>query len=64
VIMKDTTKYKTVSVPGPDRINLAKPVTSGTALYKDVFGKGQSTVQGGGAATKGLKYNTSSSGKR
>tara|TARA_R110000824_G_scaffold81691_4_gene205219 strand:+ start:2025 stop:2213 length:189 start_codon:yes stop_codon:yes gene_type:complete len=62
--MKDTTKYKAVNVPGPDRINLANPVTSKEALYKKVFGKGQSKVQGGGAATKGLKYNTSFSGKR
>tara|TARA_R110000796_G_scaffold104855_1_gene214777 strand:- start:4510 stop:4698 length:189 start_codon:yes stop_codon:yes gene_type:complete len=62
--MKDTTKTKPVNVPAPDRIDLSKPVTAGTALYKDVFGKGQSTVKGGGAATKGLKYNTGSSGKR
>ena len=45
--MKDTTKYKAVNVPGPDRINLANPVTTKEALYKKVFGKGQSTVQGG-----------------
>jgi len=62
--MKDTTKYKAVNVPGPDRINLAEPVREKDVLYKKVFGQGQSTVQGGGAATKGLKYNTSFSGKR
>ena len=44
--MKDTTKFKKVSVPAPDKIDLSKP------------------VKGKGKATKGIKYNTSSSGVR
>jgi CxxC motif-containing protein len=62
--MKDTTKYKSVSFPAPDRINLAKPVKTVDILNKKVFGKGQKTVQGKGAATKGTKFNISPSGHR
>tara|TARA_R110000824_G_scaffold140160_2_gene305796 strand:- start:8687 stop:8875 length:189 start_codon:yes stop_codon:yes gene_type:complete len=62
--MKDTTKYKSVSFPAPDKINLAKPVKAVTVLNKKVFGKGQKTVQGKGAATQGTKFNISPSGAR
>jgi len=62
--MKDTTKYKAVSFPAPNRINLANPVKSIDILYKKVFGKGRATVQGKGAATKGTKFNKSPSGVR
>ena len=62
--MKDTTKYRAVSFPAPNRINLAKPVKAVDVLYKKVFGKGQKTVQGKGAATQGTKFNNSPSGKR
>jgi len=62
--MKDTTKYKSVSFPAPDRINLADPVKTIDILDKKVFGKGQVTVQGKGAATQGTKYNKSPSGVR
>jgi len=62
--MKDTTKYKKVSFPAPDKINLAKPVKAVEVLNKKVFGKGQKTVQGKGAATKGTKFNISPSGAR
>jgi hypothetical protein len=65
--MKDTTKYKKVSFPAPDRIDLAKPVKGTTVLNstsKSVFGLGQKTVQGKGAATKGTKFNASPSGAR
>ena len=62
--MKNTTKYKSVSFPAPNRINLAKPVKTVDILNKKVFGKGQKTVQGGGAATRGLKFNNSPSGAR
>ena len=65
--MKDTTKYKKVSVPAPNRINLAKPVKGTTVLNStsnSIFGEGQKTVQGKGAATRGIKYNKSSSGAR
>tara|TARA_R100000963_G_C4619345_1_gene87322 strand:- start:489 stop:677 length:189 start_codon:yes stop_codon:yes gene_type:complete len=62
--MKNTTKYKAVSFPAPDRINLAKPVKTVAVLNKKVFGKGQKTVQGKGAATRGIKFNNSPSGKR
>jgi CxxC motif-containing protein len=62
--MKDTTKYKSVSFPAPDRINLAKPVKTIDILYKKVFGKGQKTVQGKGIATQGTKFNRSPSGHR
>lgn len=65
--MKDTTKFKKVSVPAPDKIDLSKPVKGTVVLTKtnsDIFGQGQSTVQGKGKATKGTKYNTSSSGVR
>jgi len=65
--MKDTTKYKKVSFPAPRKINLAKPVKGITILNatsSSVFGDGQKTVQGKGAATKGTKYNKSPSGAR
>ena len=65
--MKDTTKFKKVSVPTPDKIDLSKPVKGTVVLTKtnsDIFGQGQSTVKGKGKATKGIKYNTSSSGVR
>ena len=65
--MKDTTKYKSVSFPAPKKINLAEPVKGTTILNstsKSVFGLGQKTVQGKGAATKGTKFNTSPSGVR
>tara|TARA_R100001132_G_C3216463_1_gene57005 strand:+ start:24 stop:212 length:189 start_codon:yes stop_codon:yes gene_type:complete len=62
--MKDTTKYKSVSFPAPDRINLAKPVKTIDILNKKVFGKGQKTVQGKGKATQGIKFNRSPSGHR
>ena len=57
--MNDTTKYKKVSFPAPDRIDLSKPVKGTTVLTKtnsDIFGKG--------AATKGIKFNPSPSGVR
>ncbi len=58
--MKDTTKYKTVNVAGPKRIDLSKMKRN-----KNMFaGGGQSEVQGKGAATRGTKYNNSSSGVR
>ena len=65
--MKDSTKYKKVPLPAPNRINLAKPVKGTTVLNatsSSVFGEGQKTVQGKGAATRGTKYNVSSSGAR
>tara|TARA_R100000781_G_C4080302_1_gene127475 strand:- start:2160 stop:2348 length:189 start_codon:yes stop_codon:yes gene_type:complete len=62
--MKDTTKYKSVSFPAPNKINLAKPVKAVEVLNKKVFGKGQKTVQGKGAATQGIKFNKSPSGAR
>ena len=65
--MNDTTKYKKVSFPAPDRIDLSKPVKGTTVLTKtnsDIFGQGQTTVKGKGAATKGIKFNTSPSGTR
>jgi CxxC motif-containing protein len=62
--MKDTTKYKAVSFPAPKRIDLAKPVKTVDILNKKVFGDGQKTVQGKGAATKGTKFNNSPSGAR
>jgi hypothetical protein len=65
--MKDTTKYKKVSFPAPKKINLAEVVKGATVLTKtnsDIFGQGQKTVQGKGAATKGTKFNSSPSGVR
>ena len=62
--MKDTTKYRKVNFPAPDRINLAKPVKTIDILDKKVFGKGQKTVQGKGAATQGTKFYRSPSGVR
>ena len=65
--MKDTTKYKKVNVPAPDRIDLSKVVKGPVVLTKtnsDIFGQGQTTVKGKGAATKGIKFNTSPSGVR
>jgi|TARA_R100001163_G_scaffold43791_1_gene33043 phage gp45-like len=65
--MKDSTKYKKVSFPAPKRIDLSKPVKSVTVLNsssKSVFGNGQKEVQGKGAATKGIKFNSSPSGAR
>ena len=65
--MKDTTKYKGVSFPAPNKIDLSKPVKGPVVLTKsnsDIFGQGQKTVQGKGAATKGTKFNSSPSGVR
>tara|TARA_R110000824_G_scaffold233545_4_gene421862 strand:- start:136 stop:333 length:198 start_codon:yes stop_codon:yes gene_type:complete len=65
--MKNTTKYKKVSFPAPRKIDLGKPVKGTTVLNstsKSVFGQGQKTVQGKGAATKGTKFNSSPSGAR
>lgn len=56
---------KKVNVAKPKRIDLGKPpIKSKDILYKKVFGMGQETVQGKGAATKGTKYNKCVSGKR
>ena len=63
--MKNTTKTKTENVAKPNRIDLGNPpIKSTDILYKKVFGMGQETVQGKGAATKGTKYNKCVSGKR
>jgi hypothetical protein len=65
--MKDTTKYKKVSFPAPRKIDLSKPVKGTTILNatsSSVFGDGQKTVQGKGAATQGTKFNKSPSGAR
>jgi|TARA_R100000664_G_C2751576_1_gene138871 hypothetical protein len=57
---KETVKSKNVNVPGPKRIDLSKMKRN-----QNMFaGGGQSEVQGKGAATRGTKYNNSSSGVR
>jgi|TARA_B100001094_G_scaffold255849_1_gene254904 hypothetical protein len=55
--------FKKYTVKEPKRIDLSKPVTMGAILNKKVFGEGKGKARGGGAATKGLSYNISPSGK-
>jgi len=55
--------FKKYTVKEPKRIDLSKPVTMGAILNKKVFGEGKGRARGGGAATKGLSYNISPSGK-
>lgn len=56
--------YKEVKITQPKRIDLSKPVTTGEILNKKVFGEGKRKARGGGAATKGLMFNVSPSGKQ
>ena len=54
---------KKVKLEKANKIDLSKPVTTGEILNKKVFGMGKGTAKGGGAATKGLSFNISPSGK-